>query len=47
LQGYAQDLLEMCAALDLHDAVFVGHSGSARIGILAALQAPHDVASLG
>src|SRR3954452_1564690 len=26
LDGYAQDVLEICRALDLRDAVFVGHS---------------------
>jgi sigma-B regulation protein RsbQ len=36
LEGYAQDVLELCQALAIHDAVFVGHSVSAMIGILAA-----------
>jgi sigma-B regulation protein RsbQ len=36
LQGYAQDVLEICAALDLQDVVFVGHSVSAMVGVLAA-----------
>jgi sigma-B regulation protein RsbQ len=40
LHGYAQDLVEICAALDLRDAVFVGHSVSAMIGVIAARQAP-------
>ncbi|MFZ1659582.1 MAG: alpha/beta hydrolase [Flavobacteriales bacterium] len=40
LQGYAQDVLEVCAALELRDAVFVGHSVSGMIGILASLAAP-------
>lgn len=39
LSGYAQDVLEICAALDLKDLVFVGHSVSAMIGVLASLQA--------
>jgi sigma-B regulation protein RsbQ len=36
LQGYADDLLEICEALAVKDAVFVGHSVSSMIGILAA-----------
>jgi sigma-B regulation protein RsbQ len=40
LDGYAQDLVEIGRALDLSDAVFVGHSVSAMIGVLAAKQAP-------
>ncbi|MFN3642420.1 MAG: alpha/beta fold hydrolase [Gemmobacter sp.] len=35
LAGYAQDVLEIAAALDLRDATFVGHSVSAMIGVLA------------
>ena len=40
LQGYADDLLEICQALELSDAVYVGHSVSAMIGILAARHWP-------
>lgn len=40
LAGYAQDLLDVCAALDLSDAVFVGHSVSSVIGMLAAIREP-------
>jgi sigma-B regulation protein RsbQ len=40
LNGYACDLLELCDALQLRDAVFVGHSVGAMIGILAALREP-------
>jgi sigma-B regulation protein RsbQ len=36
LDGYAADVLEILEELDLHDVVFVGHSVSAMIGILAA-----------
>lgn len=36
LHGYADDLLEILAALDLRDVVYVGHSVSAMIGVLAA-----------
>lgn len=35
LDGYAQDLVQISEALDLHDAVLVGHSVSAMIGMLA------------
>jgi sigma-B regulation protein RsbQ len=40
LQGYADDVVELCRALDLSDVVFVGHSVSAMIGVLAARRAP-------
>lgn len=40
LQGYADDVVEIGRALDLKDAVFVGHSVSAMIGALAAIKAP-------
>ena len=40
LQGYADDVVQICRALDLTDVVFVGHSVSAMTGVLAAQQAP-------
>ncbi len=40
LQGYANDLLEICRDLGLTRAVFVGHSVSSMIGVLAAIQEP-------
>lgn len=40
LQAYADDILEICQALQLNDVIFVGHSVSAMIGVLAALKAP-------
>jgi sigma-B regulation protein RsbQ len=40
LQGYADDLLEICAELGVANGVFVGHSVSAMIGVLAALKEP-------
>jgi sigma-B regulation protein RsbQ len=40
LQGYADDVVEICRALDLSDVVFVGHSVSAMTGVLAAQKAP-------
>ncbi|EYR65080.1 sigma factor sigB regulation protein rsbQ [Actinotalea ferrariae CF5-4] len=36
LDGYADDLAELCAALDLQDAVVVAHSVGAMIAVLAA-----------
>jgi sigma-B regulation protein RsbQ len=40
LSGYADDLVEIGHELKLENAVFVGHSVSAMIGILASLEAP-------
>jgi sigma-B regulation protein RsbQ len=40
LQGYADDVLAICRELELTDVVFVGHSVSAMIGALAALEEP-------
>jgi sigma-B regulation protein RsbQ len=40
LHGYADDLVEIGRDLGLKDAVFVGHSVSAMIGLLASLKAP-------
>lgn len=38
LGGYAQDILDICEALGLEDVIFVGHSVSSVIGMLAAQQ---------
>jgi sigma-B regulation protein RsbQ len=46
LDGYAQDVLDVCEALDLRDVLFVGHSVSSMIGILAANQAPERFSRL-
>ena len=46
LDGYASDLVEIGNELALRDTVFVGHSVSAMIGILAALKAPGMFRSL-
>jgi sigma-B regulation protein RsbQ len=40
LQGYAHDVLDICSALDLTDVIFVGHSVSSVIGMLASIQEP-------
>jgi sigma-B regulation protein RsbQ len=46
LDGYAQDVLDVCHALDLRDIVFVGHSVSAMVGVLAARREPERFANL-
>jgi sigma-B regulation protein RsbQ len=46
LAGYAGDVLDLVHDLDLHDVVFVGHSVSAMIGVLAARQEPERFAKL-
>jgi sigma-B regulation protein RsbQ len=46
LDGYATDVLEICDALDLTDVVFVGHSVSAMVGVLAAGRDPDRFAKL-
>ena len=46
LDGYADDIVEIGRALDLKDAIFVGHSVSAMIGALASLKAPRMFSDL-
>jgi sigma-B regulation protein RsbQ len=46
LNGYADDVVEIGDELGLKDAVFVGHSVSAMIGLLASLKAPGMFKSL-
>jgi len=46
LDGYASDVLEIIHDLDLHDVIFVGHSVSAMIGVLAAIREPERFAKL-
>lgn len=40
LEGYAQDVVEMCKELRLKEVIYVGHSVGATIGMLASLQEP-------
>jgi sigma-B regulation protein RsbQ len=40
LEGYAGDVLDICHALDLRETIFVGHSVSSMIGVLAAQREP-------
>jgi sigma-B regulation protein RsbQ len=46
LHGYADDLLEILEDLDLRDAVYVGHSVSSMIGVLAATRDPSRFGAL-
>jgi sigma-B regulation protein RsbQ len=46
LDGYAQDLLEVCDALALEHAILVAHSVSAMIGLLASIQQPSRFSTL-
>lgn len=46
LEGYADDVLDICRELDLRETVFVGHSVSAMIGVLAAAAEPDRFARL-
>ena len=46
LEGYAADVGALCAELDLREVIFVGHSVSAMIGILAAIDDPDRFAKL-
>jgi sigma-B regulation protein RsbQ len=40
LEGYADDVIEIIRDLGLRDVIFVGHSVSAMIGVLASIKAP-------
>ncbi len=46
LDGYADDVLRICRELDLRQVIFVGHSVSAMIGVLAAAREPDRFAKL-
>ena len=46
LEGYARDIVEIAEAHDLRDIIFVGHSVSSMIGILAARIIPERFAQL-
>lgn len=41
LQGYADDIIEICESLDLKNVILMGHSVAAMMGLLAANKAPH------
>ena len=40
LNGYAQDVLDICHALNLENVVYVGHSVSSMVGVIAAVKEP-------
>ena len=46
LDGYADDVLRICQELELRQVVFVGHSVSAMIGVLAAIREPDRFSKL-
>ncbi|MFB9905360.1 alpha/beta fold hydrolase [Allokutzneria oryzae] len=46
LDGYAEDVLEICRELGLRELTLVGHSVSAMIGVLAAVREPERFARL-
>jgi sigma-B regulation protein RsbQ len=46
LDAYAADVLEICRELELREVIFVGHSVSAMIGALAAIEEPDRFAKL-
>jgi sigma-B regulation protein RsbQ len=46
LDGYAQDVLDVVHALDLRDIIYVGHSVSSMIGVLAANREPERFSRL-
>ena len=46
LDGYAEDVLSVCGALELTDVVLVGHSVSAMVAVLAANREPERFAKL-
>ncbi len=46
LRGFAEDVVEICRELDLRNLVFVGHSVSAMIGVVAAALEPERITRL-
>lgn len=46
LEGYAQDIIDICRQLDLKDVILVGHSVSSVIGIITVLMEPGRFHSL-
>ncbi len=46
LDGYADDILRICQELDLTRVIFVGHSVSAMMGVLAAAREPERFSKL-
>lgn len=46
LEGYGQDIVEICEALDLQDVTLLGHSISGTISLLAAQQIPTRISNM-
>lgn len=46
LDGYAQDIIDICEALDLRNVTLVGHSVSGMISLIAAQKIPERIANL-
>ncbi len=46
LNGYAQDVLDVCNDLKLTNVIFVGHSVSSMIGMLAAIEQPETFSKM-
>lgn len=46
LEGYADDIVEICRSLRISDGVLVAHSVGAMIGALAAIRAPEAIGAL-
>lgn len=46
LEGYAEDILEICVELDLWDIILVGHSVSSMIAVLAGIASPERFSHL-
>lgn len=46
LEGYAEDIIEICEALQIKDAIFIGHSVSSIIGAIAAIEKPQFFSKL-
>ena len=41
LEGYADDIVEICESLDLKNVILIGHSVASMMGVLAVNKAPH------
>jgi sigma-B regulation protein RsbQ len=46
LEGYADDIIDICQTHDIKNAIVVGHSVSATIALLASLKAPEHFSTL-
>lgn len=46
LNGYAEDIIDVCDALEIKDATLVGHSVSSMTGLIAAIEEPRVITKL-